>query len=242
MRDEDHQRSADDVIIVYHTHWTNQQDVRMAKKKGGKLKGSRSSRFFDIKTHTAKVSINSTTSSKYFVDSPSSAVGSFRSMPNFLRTLIPPDIGHIIQDAIENEKKTCSCAHLSKAARKQFAHCPIFEQTRSFLMSCDATSSNDLACCDKEILILHQSVLHMCTRACYLRAFAPLRDWHSLRTSVAELSGRCPGKKRLANDLFGVWLEEMSSHIFQLAACRLATGRMEVQLGRVARKRYWHAG
>jgi hypothetical protein len=117
-------------------------------------------------------------------------------MPNFLRTLIPPDIEHNIQDAIENEKKACSCAHLSKAARKQFAHCAIFEQTRSFLMARAATSGNDLLCCDKEILILHHSVLHICSCACYLRAFAPLRDWHSLRSFVAELSGRSSGKER----------------------------------------------
>lgn len=186
----------------------------MAQNEGSERLGCRSSRFFVTETPPATVSINSATSSKYFVDSPSSAIGSFRSMPNFLRTLIPPGIEQSFQDATKNEKKSCSCAHLSKAARKQFVHCPIFEQTRRSLKSCEATSDNDLTCCDKEILLLHQSVLHICSRACYLRAFAPLRDWHSLRTSISELSGRSPGKNRLTNNLFPLLMvEEMNSHI-----------------------------
>lgn len=189
----------------------------MAQNKGSERSRYRSSRFFVTETTPpARVSINSATSSKYFVDSPSSAIGSFRSMPNFLMALIPPGIEQSIQDAAQNEKKSCSCAHLSEAARKQFVHCPIFEQTRRSLKSCEATSDNDLTCCDKEILLLHQSVLHICSRACYLRAFAPLRDWHSLRTSISELSGRSPGKTRLTSNHFPltcVMVEEMHSHI-----------------------------
>lgn len=185
----------------------------MTQNKGSKRSGCRSSRFFVTETPSARVSINSSTSSKYFVDSPSSAIGSFRSMPNFLRTLISPDIEQSIHDAAENEKQSCSCAHLFKAASKQFVHCPIFEQTRRSLKSCEAMSDNDLKCCDKEILLLLQSVLHICSHACYLRAFAPLRDWHSLRTSISKLSGRSPGKNRLTNKLFPLMtVEEMRSH------------------------------
>ena len=180
----------------------------MVQNKESKRSECRSSRFFVTETPPARVSINSSTSSKYFVDSPSSAIGSFRSMPNFLRTLIPPDVEQSILVAAQNEQKSCSCTHLFKAARKQFVHCPIFEQTLRSLKSCEVTSDNDLICCDKEILLLIQSVLHICSHACYLRAFAPLRDWHSLRTSISELSGRSPGKNGLFNSPFPIQIVE----------------------------------
>ena len=147
------------------------------------------SRHFAVQTPSpAKQTSSSSTSattSKHFLHSPSSAIGSVRSMPNFLATLVPPNMEEMFA-----EESSCSCKSLAEAARAQFQHCPIFQETRrSYLQSSrNAQRTSSVSCCVEQIVELHASLRHLCPQGCYLRAFAPLREWHSLRAMVAERS------------------------------------------------------
>lgn len=163
----------------------------MAKKKHCRV--ATSSRHFAVETQTppSKASIRSATSSKYFLHSPSSAIGSVSSVPSFLRTLIPSNV----EDTAElDEISSCSCQRLAQAASAQFANCSIFQQRQSSTATTTiSTREKEISCCDKETLELQSRVCHLCPHGCYLRAFAPLREWHYLRASVAELSEASPG-------------------------------------------------
>lgn len=148
------------------------------------------SRHFAVETTPARVSvsISSATSSKHFLHSPSSSIGSVRSMPSFLRTLIPPNEDEDIKEKVCGA--SCSCQRLAEAARAQFQHCPVFQEGALKTSRRDETG---LVCCDEAILELQSNVCHLCSHGCYLRAFAPQREWHALRGSVADLSEASPG-------------------------------------------------
>lgn len=96
---------------------------------------------------------------------------------------------------VGQEEEECSYGRLAKAARAQFVHCPIFgEKQRAFRKANDsgrrANSGKEggMSCCDERILELQCSVCHLCPHGCYLRAFAPQREWHYLRAAVSELA------------------------------------------------------
>lgn len=150
------------------------------------------SRHFAIVTPPCKASMRSATSSRHFVDAPSSPIGSVYSLPNFLETLIPPNV--IIEPG-----DGCSCQRLAQAARAQFAHCPFFvDKQRGGIRQANAIPSNNeesMSCCDRKTLAFQNSVCHLCPHGCFLRAFAPLREWHSLRAAIAEQSSVSPGKE-----------------------------------------------
>jgi hypothetical protein len=102
------------------------------------------------------------------------------SMPSFLETLAPIEF---------DESTSCSCQRLVESASLQFAHCETFQESSSKNSStCKAKSH----CCDECTLDFQRRLCHLCPHGCYLRAFAPLREWHSLRESVAEISDVSP--------------------------------------------------
>lgn len=151
----------------------------MAQTK--RSRGEKSSKYFAFETPPSKASVCSATSSRHFLDSPSSAIGSVSSMPSFLETLAPIDL---------DESTSCSCQCLIESASLQFAHCEMFRESSSKNPStCKAESH----CCDECTLDFQRRLCHLCPHGCYLRAFAPLREWHSLRESVAEISDVSPG-------------------------------------------------
>lgn len=169
-----------------------------------KVKKAAKSRFFLIETPLAKPSVNSATSSNYFVDSPSSAIGSFRTMPNFLHALIPSE--EVIQESTtrRSTKAQCRCRLLARTAGTQFEHCPAFKEMLQITNTPQGGEDSGISCCDLETLAVVKSVSHICSHACYLRAFAPLRDWHSVRKSVAELSGQSTGKE-WDEEMYALW-------------------------------------
>jgi hypothetical protein len=196
------------------------------------------SRHFAVQTPPAKTSssITSATSSKHFLHSPSSAIGSVRSMPNFLTTLLPPHM-----EEMPPEESGCSCKSLAEAARSQFQHCPIFQETRrSYLQSRrNAQQKSGVSCCDEQILELQASLRHLCPHGCYLRAFAPLREWHSLRAIVAERSETSSPGIITASLVTLVCKPRYShAHYSSLFCRRCHFGRMEVQLGRSSERRW----
>lgn len=158
----------------------------MAQKK--RCRVATSSKYFEVETPPSKASnLIKATSSRYFLHSPSSAIGSVRSMPSFLRALVSLEE----EKTIELEEGTCSCQCLAQVASDaQFAHCPIFQEARQ---SNAKQKKERSSCCDEQTLDFHRSICHLCPHACYLRAFAPLREWHYLRASCAEISESSPG-------------------------------------------------
>jgi len=175
---------------VAYAYPTYLQYSTMTEKK--RCRVATKSRHFIPKTPPARASITSGTSSKHFLHAPSSPIGSMRSLPNFLITLVPT-----IGEECVREKGTrfCSCERLAEAARAQFVHCPVFEEKRrrSYNETSRVKGRNDVCCCNEKFLELQRRVCHLCSHGCYLRAFAPLREWHYLRASVAELSEASPG-------------------------------------------------
>jgi hypothetical protein len=156
--------------------------------------------FFGKGKSPSNPSIASATTSKHFACSPSSAVGSVRSMPSFLESLV---VEKVESDSNVDSECFCSkCGPLLEQAACQFSHCEAFqtslENARTARIASQtgpgAIQDMERHCCEATSIMLEDSVRHLCGHACYLRAFAPAREWHSLRRLIAELSGKPPGR------------------------------------------------
>lgn len=146
-------------------------------------------------------------SSKYFSSSPSSALGSVRSLGNFLScfagdgdlpvchhegTSLQLDISSYSSNNSQKCILNCCCESCEKfvgLVLDHFRTCPVF---------CDSWAANgDHAdgadkwakhsqCWKRAERRVQRSVRHLCPFRCYMRAYAPLRNWHSLRLMVIE--------------------------------------------------------
>lgn len=126
--------------------------------------------------HHAKLSMNAQQHSPFFTRrarSPTASISRTTSSPHFVRS--PSSTygslqgrSNVMVDVME-----LPFQRDDKHVEDQFGMCPHFQASDS----CQPVS-----------------VRHLCKSACYLRAFAPTREWHYLRKAIMEFSDESPGK------------------------------------------------
>jgi len=101
---------------------------------------------------------------------------------------------------------TCDdCRRLVDNSPRHFSRCPLFREHYYHDGIHDGggdsgtiTSSSPPPCWERMEKGLLRSVRHLCPQRCYMRAFAPCRDWYALKKEV--LSSTVPKNNRLAAD------------------------------------------
>jgi hypothetical protein len=141
-----------------------------------------SSPYFDKRRRTGHTTHSV---SCYFVQSPSSAWGSVNSLQSLLFRLTNATEPKCRRRSRPNSSLCCStCVSIIDNAIGHFRFCSIFqEQWRELSLRSDAEE-----CWKDAELHLDRSVRHLCSNRCYMRAFAPCRDWLSLRNSIHHLT------------------------------------------------------
>ena len=134
--------------------------------------------------------------SDYFLRSPSSAYGSVRSLGSLVYTWI----GSRSRDEIRSRctrrisgyqsGKPCEeCSKiLAQEAFRHFQDCSIFQRA---LDSCKVNFDRDTQATCVEVVgrwAEQHALRHLCTNQCFLRAFAPSRDWLSLRKHLKTIA------------------------------------------------------
>jgi hypothetical protein len=125
--------------------------------------------FFARLVRSPSQSISRSTSSNHFIQSPNSSFGLLKHY-SLLDAIAPP--GHVDRE---------------QTLIDQFGACPQFKNT--YDQVCPPLVSRDAR--------ILSSVRHLCSYACYLRAFAPVREWHYLRKAVLEYSDKPVGTRNL---------------------------------------------
>jgi len=107
-----------------------------------------------------------------------------------------------------------NCSPVVKEATSHFMHCPTFsEQFHKITSNRQQTEMQvegrifqnnryctpninaceiELECWEELGRIIDGCTRHLCKNKCYLRAFAPIRDWRSLRDEISEMTGKSP--------------------------------------------------
>ena len=86
----------------------------------------------------------------------------------------------------------CECSTgVINDCKAQFYFCDQFRASYESFQH-PTSSSEDfetkLTCWERENIRIQHSVRHLCSNRCYMRAFAPVREWVSLRESVQEMT------------------------------------------------------
>lgn len=144
--------------------------------------------------------------SDYFLRSPSSAHGAVQSLGPLLLTWCNSiencTFEHLQQctrQQAEHDDNTrlsatfmdvCSeCQPVIDDALQRFEQCHLFQKERKLAMTLLTTSNGTTSQSCVEIVdeLAKQHMLrHLCDHQCYLRAFAPQRDWFALRNAVKD--------------------------------------------------------
>ncbi|KAG7362801.1 hypothetical protein IV203_026161 [Nitzschia inconspicua] len=158
-------------------------------------------------------------SSDYFLKAPSSAHGAVESLGPMLLTWCS-SVEHcsfsyqqccerrlrqasntaaatILKDDASPFSICSSCHPVIKDAFRRFGDCPIFQREEGAMFQSLKTfvvakGDRDLSCVEiVDQLTKNKHMLrHLCDQQCYLRGFAPQRDWLALRNLVQEHSTR----------------------------------------------------
>lgn len=168
-----------------------------AARRQRRRKATKSPYFAKTKTLSSPKESYERVTSPYFDASPSSAFGAVRSLGPLLLTMTSVPSLCLRDVETRNEEKELETL---EAAARQFSHCQTFNmmlrdvkgdsrmQDRVVDVGSVAHSKEtDYNVDDQEAeFFINHSVRHLCEHKCYLRAFAPARDWHALRTRVDE--------------------------------------------------------
>lgn len=146
-----------------------------------------SSPYFDKRQRTG---IGTPSGSSYFIQSPSSVWGSVtsnRSLLFWLTTTKAADVPACRRrkDAPQNSLSCRPCAATIDAAIGPFQCCSIFRERWQEQRSC---GSGESECWKRAENVLDQSLRHLCLHRCYMRAFAPCRDWFLLRKDLHQMT------------------------------------------------------
>ena len=124
-------------------------------------------------------------SSRHFLHSPSSTQGSLRHLGPIIYTWSqflppkctrPPDCCH---------QSLCNpCLKFLHDATRHFVDCPQFRET--FYVQREWTFDDNTPCLLVVGQVAERCVRHLCANRCYLRAFAPSRDWVAMRKDLAK--------------------------------------------------------
>jgi hypothetical protein len=160
---------------------------------------------------SSNISVGRSTSSDYFVNSPSSIVECVDSLGPVIYTWTSKKAttkDRNVQQQCEHEPTSRSgicqpCQFIVNDARKQFDDCPLFKQNMDDLMlkektgdcrltydssdESDYTSSSSSSCAVRIGRKMTKHALrHLCLHQCYLRGFAPVRDWTIMRKALDQ--------------------------------------------------------
>ena len=145
--------------------------------------------------------------SDYFLRSPSSAYGSIQSLGPLVYTWIDSsnrDEIHLncsrLTSSSDNNGKPCdTCSKiLMKDAFRHFRDCPVFREKLDFYSwnsnrtgSSDHAGGNNRHSSCVEVVgrwAEEHALRHLCPNQCFLRAFAPSRDWMVLRKNLKKVT------------------------------------------------------
>jgi hypothetical protein len=151
--------------------------------------------------------------SAYFLRSPSSVHGSIESLGPLIYTWTTSSRSH--SDVISSCTRTSAtssstiicdaCQMVLSEALARFSHCPEFQPplddnkklaTTALLVIPRGSKEpqQKSACCVEEIGFLAEHQLrHLCRHGCYLKAFAPSRDWVTLRQTIHRRTDQSMG-------------------------------------------------
>ena len=119
--------------------------------------------------------------SRYFVRSPSSSVGSVKSLGSLVDALC----GHrrcFCYKCLVNAKPLTVDEKIN-AIKCHFHMCPVFNKS---FAGCSTDWALSTGTCRKLEDNISTAVSHLCKYNCYLRAFAPAREWHCLRSTICH--------------------------------------------------------
>jgi hypothetical protein len=183
------------IIILKESAWINLIDPLLHKAKNMSTAATAIKRRRTISPYfESPFSSKSTvtqTSSNHFLCSPSSACGSLGNLGLLIYTWseLPPPLC-----TRRSSKATAfceACEFVIQNALRHFEGCPTFKKEfhlRLKLEICRASTTNDLPCVHVASSLIEKCVRHLCVQKCFLRAFAPSRDWVALRKTIHELT------------------------------------------------------
>ena len=143
--------------------------------------------------------------SPYFLRSPSSVYGSVVSMGPLIYAWTSQNVGKIRKQGLDSCKRSplghntpiCTfCQPVIVDALHHFDCCPIFQEKKrnapsmyGRIVRCEAVLSHDgdasKSCIERVGYMAENDwVRHLCPHQCFLRAFAPSRDWIALRRAL----------------------------------------------------------
>lgn len=132
--------------------------------------------------------------SAYFRQSPSSAYGAVQALGPVLFCL---STSFPQPEKCTKQRNDCSeCQPWSRAALSHFGGCPLFLANWNYLRNeedttaCGDGETTKLPCWRQTEKRLHQSVRHLCSHRCFMRAYAPHRAWFALCQAIQR--GSCP--------------------------------------------------
>ena len=166
--------------------------------------------FFTVTAINPPVTTTGATSN-YFLRSPSSAYGSVLSLGPLVYTWITSsnyqDIrSHCLRQisSSASKRKVCNACYktLREDAFRHFEACPIFrKELYAYESSLEYANGNSLPVSgeDRNLTIIpcvelvgqwaeEHSLRHLCPNQCFLRAFAPSREWMILRKKLEKLT------------------------------------------------------
>lgn len=165
--------------------------------------------FIETTSNTSVDAVNRATSN-YFLRSPSSAHGSVRSLGPLVYTWIGrsncDDIRsnclRRVSSSDRNAKPCDACSKILKEdAFRHFRYCPVFrqeldaynmnaEQHAGYYSAHVGGDHHQTTTCVELVgrWAEERALRHLCTNQCFLRAFAPTREWMMLRKNLKNLT------------------------------------------------------
>lgn len=128
--------------------------------------------------------------SSYFVKSPVSCFGTVQKLGAFVCTLSDSDPTQLKCQGQGGIQICSECITFTNDGLSHFYMCDTFRSSyeRNICTLQKKIGEQTLPCWKQADFAIQQSVRHLCPYRCYLRAFAPLREWLALRRHVHALT------------------------------------------------------
>ena len=152
-----------------------------------------------FKNHHQPQTTKSSKRSSHFLLSPSSVHGSIQCLGPLVYTWATPDhpksVPTICTRGKENE--TCPrCQAMIDQALLHFSSCSKFREqfSKASPKSSSLSFKQGIPCVEIVGTQMEQAVRHLCDSGCFLRAFAPCREWIFLRQTLSSLTDKPIGR------------------------------------------------
>lgn len=138
-------------------------------------------------------SVQASKSSRFFLRSTSSVYGSVQSLGQPILMWVPMEIlekVHTSPDGYCRRKnkstKVCvPCQMVIRAAAKHFEQCECFEYDDKLTATGSRNKDVEGPCYEVVGRSIENGVRHLCSHQCYMKAYAPVRDWWLCRQFIA---------------------------------------------------------